>query len=397
MTEAPELDYYAICIDTNIFREAGYAFDKGLPAQLTQFADSPVQVVISEVVHREMKRHLADNIGKARASLEKGLREVQQEMLASEGAASRARKAILTGENDAEIAQRRLDAFYESCGATVLAADSATSREVLERYFNQQPPFAATGDKKKEFPDAYALISVEKWAEEHDFKVLMVSQDKGWREFCERTERLVYRNDLGSALQLFQPHNAASQLLTELNASLLSESDTTGIEGAITDGIKASIEAMEIDVNADSRFYWLPSEVYAEYKSHEFRHLAETQVDIDLVRVTEREVVVRIPAEIVCDVHASFSLSMTDPIDKDEVDMGSQSLQVEQTFDSDVLITFEGDFSRGLTGVTVEGVELVEAMPTVEFGEIELSADEADYHQYLEDMAMDRRDPSQPS
>jgi hypothetical protein len=391
MTDAPELDYHAICIDTNIFRETGYAFDKGLPAQLAQFADSPVQVVISEIVHREMKRHLTESIGKARAALEKGIKEAQQEMQASDGAASRARKAILTGESDAEIAQRRLDAFYEICGATILPVDSVTSREMLERYFNQEPPFAATGDKRREFPDAYALMSVEKWAEENDFKVLVVSQDKGWREFCEKSERLDYRNDLGSALNLFQPHNAASQLLTELNAFLLSETDVTGIEDAITDGIKSSVEVMEIDVNADSRFYWEPSEVYAEYKSHEFRHLSEKHVDIDLVRVTEQEVVVRIPAEIVCDVHASFSLSMTDPIDKDEIGMGSQSLEVEQTFDSDVLITFEGDFSGGLSGVTVEGVELAEAMPTVEFGEIESSTDEADYHQYLEDLAMDQR------
>ncbi len=50
MTAVPELDYHALCIDTNIFRETGYAFDKGLPAQLAQFADSPVQVVISEIV-----------------------------------------------------------------------------------------------------------------------------------------------------------------------------------------------------------------------------------------------------------------------------------------------------------------------------------------------------------
>ena len=397
MTDAPELDYHALCIDTNIFRETGYALDKGLPAQLGQFAQSPVQVVISEIVHREMKRHLAEIISKARAALEKGLKEVQQEMQVSEGAATRARKAILTSETDAEIAQRRLEKFYESCGATVLPVDSVTSREVLERYFNQEPPFAATGDKKQEFPDAYALMSVEKWADEQEFKVLVVSHDKGWREFCEKSERLIFRNDLGSALKLFQPHNAASQLLTELNACLLSGVDVAGLVDAMTDGIKESVEAMEIEVNADSRFYWEPSEVYAEYKSHEFRQLTDNYVDIDLVRVTEQEVVVRIPAEITCDVYASFSLSMTDPIDKDQIGMGSQSLEVEQTFDSDVLITLEGDFSRGLVGVKVGGVELVESMPMVEFGEIDLTTDEADYHQYLEDMAMHRRDPSQPS
>ena len=75
-----------------------------------------------------------------------------------------------------------------------------------------------------------------------------------------------------------------------------------------------------------------------------------------------------------------------------------QSLKLEQTFDSDMLITFEGDFSRGLAEVSVEGVELVDAMPTVYFGEIDADWDrEADYQQYLEDVAMDRRGTGEPS
>ena len=241
------------------------------------------------------------------------------------------------------------------------------------------------------------MVSIEKWADEKDFKVLIVSHDKGWKEFCEKSERLVYRNDLGSALKLFQPHNAASRFLQDLNTCLLSEVDTAGILSAITEGISSAVESMEIDVNAESRFYWQPSGVYAEYKSHNFGTVTGGLVDIDLVRVTEEEVVVRIPTEINCDVQASFSLSMTDPIDKDEINMGSQSLHVEQVFDSDVLITFEGDFSRGLEGIAVKGVELVDSIPTVEFGEIELSMDEADYHQYLEDMAMDQQGDAEPS
>jgi hypothetical protein len=396
MTDAPELDYHALCIDTNIFRETGYSFDKGLPAQLAQFSDSPVKVVVSEIVHREMKRHIAEIVGKARAALEKGLKEVQQEMGSSEGAVTRARKAILTSETDEEVAQRRLEAFYERCEVTVLPAHTVTSREVLERYFNQEPPFSETGDKKHEFPDAYALMSVEKWAAENDFKVLVVSHDKGWKEFCAKSERLTCRDDLGSALKLFQPHNAASQFLTDLNACLVSPT-TSEVEDAIAGGIKSALEVMEIHVNAESRFYWEPSDVYAEYKSHEFRHLASTRVDIDLVRVTEQEVVVRIPAEITAEIHASFSLSMTDPIDKDEIGMGSEDLDVEHTFDSDVLITFQGDFSGALNGVSVEEVELVDSMPTVEFGEIELSMNDSDYDQYLEDMAMDQQGPSEPS
>jgi hypothetical protein len=182
MADSPQLDYHALCIDTSIFFQTGFALDKGLLAQLDQFAQSPVQVVISEVVDKEMRRHIAERVRQARTALEKGLKEVQQEMLASEGSANRVRKALLTGETDGEIAARRVEEFYERCDAMILPADEASTREVLDRYFSHEPPFAASGDKKQEFPDAYALVSLEKWAEAQNFKVLAVSHDRGWKE-----------------------------------------------------------------------------------------------------------------------------------------------------------------------------------------------------------------------
>ena len=231
-----------------------------------------------------------------------------------------------------------------------------------------------------EFPDAYALISVEKWAEEKNLTVLVVSQDKGWREFCEKSERLVYRDDLASALKLFQPHNAAIALVDELNEHLTSRASDSSVAVAIDEAIKESVEASEIDVNADSRYYWEPSDVHATYVSHRFRQMDSRQIDIDLVRVTEHEVVVRLVAEISCEVHANFALSMTDPIDKDQVGLGSQDADVKEEFESDVLVTFSGDLAKGLAGVSVKEVELVNELPTVNFGQLEVDWRDEDDH-----------------
>jgi hypothetical protein len=61
VTDETELVYHALCIDTNVFYETGYAFEKGLSARLEQLATSPVEVVLSEIVDREMKRHLIEH------------------------------------------------------------------------------------------------------------------------------------------------------------------------------------------------------------------------------------------------------------------------------------------------------------------------------------------------
>jgi hypothetical protein len=153
---------------------------------------------------------------------------------------------------------------------------------------------------------------------------------------------------------------------------LLADAEGDAVLDTITEGIRSAVENMEINVEANSQYYWEESDVHAIYKSHEFHQLTDTLVDIDLVRVTEQAVTVRLSAMIVCDVHANFELSMTDPIDKDQVGLGSQDHTVEENFDSDVLVTFEGDFAQGLAGVSVKAVEVVDAAPTVDFGEIEM-------------------------
>jgi len=390
METSPDLPYNALCIDTSIFYETGYAFDKGLLAQLDQFAESSVQVVISEIVENEMKRHLIERIKEAREALEKGFTKAQQELQIPEGNVTRARKALLSGVPDEEIAQDRLDQFYQRCDAIVVPAESAGSREVLDRYFKHQPPFKAAGDKKAEFPDAYALMSVEKWAQETGSKVLIVSKDQGWKAFCAESEYLVHRSELGSALKLFQPHSgAARRLVTELNGRLLAQEVDDDVLDPIRDGITAAVDEMEVDVQADSHYYWEASGAEAQYKSHEFHRLTDTLMDIDLVRITETEVTVRLSVTIVCDVYASFELSMTDPIDKDQVSLGSQDQTIEDNFDSDVLVTFEGDYVNGLAAVSVKTVEVVDKIPTVNFGEIEMNWGRDDHEPPEENIPVD--------
>jgi hypothetical protein len=326
-------------------------------------------------VDKEMKAHMPSRIRDAKAALDRALKDAQNEVLTIEANVKNARELVSSTKTDLEIAEERLKAFYQRCNAVILNAGNVPSREVIDRYFAHKPPFAETGDKKAEFPDAYALLSLEKWAEENDFKVLVVSGDKGWRDFCADSNRLVYEENLGTALKILQPEDAAAQLMQDFNNALISNNDVNGVLEKITARIKDDVENLEIDVNADSRFYWEAEDVHAIYKKHEFFHLSETQVDLDLVKDTENHAVVRLIGQITCDIHASFALSMDDPIDKDQVSLGSQDHLVEEELVSEVLVTFEGDLARGLAGVTVKAVEVIDKMPTVEFGEIEMEWD----------------------
>lgn len=63
--------------------------------------------------------------------------------------------------------------------AKVIIVDYPTVnvKDVFDRYFKDEFPFSR-GEKKHEFPDAFALISVENWCKEHKQKCFVFSHDK---------------------------------------------------------------------------------------------------------------------------------------------------------------------------------------------------------------------------
>jgi hypothetical protein len=52
------MQYDVITIDTNIFRKYGYFLEGGMLGQLSQFKEGLAQMVLSEIVARELYRHL---------------------------------------------------------------------------------------------------------------------------------------------------------------------------------------------------------------------------------------------------------------------------------------------------------------------------------------------------
>ena len=60
--------------------------------------------------------------------------------------------------------------------------------EVIRRYFATEPPFSTKERKKSEFPDALALLSLERWATQNKSLVLLVSADGDWKKLVEQSE-----------------------------------------------------------------------------------------------------------------------------------------------------------------------------------------------------------------
>lgn len=368
---AIDLDYGALTIDTCIFDGHGIALEKGLFKQLDQFSGSPVKLIFADVVQHELLAHLTKKIKDARDKITQGLRVSLAQQLSDQTQNDNARALLFGHGDDAEIAQNRLVAFYASTGAEIVAAEKyASVATLIHMYFQAKSPFDSAGEKKHEFPDALVLLTIEAWAKENSTKVLAVSSDAGWRKFAETSEHIDVVENLGDAISHFQPHNTTRNIIAEL-VSAITQGKTNGILDAVASAIENSLDGADIYVEASSAYYFEEDDIYATYTRHEFIEEQPGIPEINVIRIDADSLVLQLIASVTCDVHCTFSLSVRDPIDKDYVRIGDNSLTQEVSYHTEVLVTLSGDFTKGLDSIEVDDIEILEMIGHVDFGDIE--------------------------
>lgn len=376
------MPYDALTIDTNLVKQEGLNLEGGLLAQLKQFKDGPVDFVLSEIVILETEKHLVEQVKNIRDKLASAVGRIEDVQLAT-GAEAAELKARIDALGDPKaVARSRLKAFFEATGAMPVPAKYASMSDLVRGYFKASAPFDPSGAKKHEFPDAIALLSLEGWAKETQKKVLAVSGDKGWAQFAETSEWIDVEADFAKALQVLQEHAEEARIRV---ADVLSRVEAGALEDiaeVIKDGLGTGLSEWMFMAEGHGSFYL---EVYATelvLGDYTFSKV-DDQFDITIVRLGNTEVVARIGVSVSATATAEFSLSNYDSIDKDMVQMGSEAAESEVEFDGAILVTLLGDLAGDLGELEAYGVEVVEAIDSVDFGEIEFSPDYDDYEDWL--------------
>lgn len=104
--------------------------------------------------------------------------------------------------------QGKLDQAIDEFKVQVLDTSIADVKEVLDDYFNTNPPFKE-GLKKNEFPDALSLNAIKKWCEEMNESVIHLSYDKDFEGF--KNAHIDCSQTLSSLLELLYTENTDIQ------------------------------------------------------------------------------------------------------------------------------------------------------------------------------------------
>lgn len=381
------MEYDALTIDTQTIETNGFYFDGGLLAQLKQFADGPIEVVVSQVVVAEIARHLREKTQSAKDALESAYKKAQLYGLKAPDD-----KAFAEAPDTRALTHKRLIQYIQDIGATIVKVDDLPMRDLVRTYLQGAPPFAGAGKKKNEFPDAIALLSLEQWARSQSKRILAVSGDSDWAAFAEKSEFIDVVAELSDALaRLQEDADEAEVIVQRLLASIKSGADAKladDFERLLGDAV--STATVEVDGSSAYRF------------EGEVEEIALTRYEIDetngdfspqIVQVGRAIIVASIAVHVEVAADATFWLSTYDSIDRDYVGIGSSGAHQEHEEDITVLVTFEGDFSAGTVELTK--VELTDGLKSIDFGEIEPDYSEPDYDEFggNEEVAEEEHDP----
>lgn len=370
--------YDAITIDTNIFRQNGGHLEGGMLAQLVQFKEGSVQLVISEIVIRELARFLKDEIKNARESIRRASKDALKHGVLPVELVEEMRSVIDIASAPEEAAKKRIQSFAGATAMTIVQANQADMKELVRRYFEPSAPFEASGNKKSEFPDAIALLSLEAWAQSTGKKILAVSNDKGWADFATSSAFIDVETDLAKALEVLQKFTEEAEEFIHLLLKKIDDGEYPDLFKDLTDALSDAVGELDVTAEASSPFHFEADPVAVCFVNFQFEK-SENEHDLAIVQIGKDKIVARIRVTIDANAECDFSLSIWDSIDKEYISLGSTSAETSIEFDAAVLVTFSLDESKDLSRVKLLHLEIVEAIDSVEFGDIQIEHDEDHY------------------
>lgn len=175
----------SVFLDTNIFVAAKYDFsEKGIFKTLARFvADGKINLYISSVVKGEVLNHIKDEISKinnrfkeARNSSFKTMSLNYLEQWGFSCLFSKPDKNQMLTEIIGDF-----ETFLQNTNTTILDCSDIDCNQIIKNYFDGNPPFANSDNKKFEFPDAI-MISKLKCIFNEENSAFVVSKDNKFRD-----------------------------------------------------------------------------------------------------------------------------------------------------------------------------------------------------------------------
>ncbi|HHK5571819.1 TPA: PIN domain-containing protein [Neisseria subflava] len=368
--------YSALTIDTSIFKQNGLKLKKGLLAELHQFKDNPIKLILSDIVYRELKSHLDKKEKETKSKIESALNDALAYLNCCIDDMEKIKSLIKLDYEAESISKLILEEFIRKCGIKLVKGEEyCEMKSLIDMYFQNLAPFKESGHKKNEFPDAIALLSLHTWAQKNNKNLLAVSADDDWKNFAHDKDNIEVIDDLAKAMDILNRQTKAlDSFIHEIELDLL-QSQNSRIFESIYSAVEDSISISEIYAVSPFKYY-IDDEQLSLKDIYILTEEDGKRLRIYIIDYGSDKITISIPCEVICEVEAAFNFSVWDSIDKEDVSLGGTRKIVEISYETDVLVNLYGNFLDGLQNMDIDEIEVTHDSVFVDMGEISPFDDE---------------------
>lgn len=363
------MEWDAVTFDTSIFVKYQRDLEHPMIQRLADPNESSFRFVLSEVVLREIEDDLNDLGNKARNNIRKAREAVRRTRLMTDDMLERLDELVGETISPEDATRSQLSDFEYRMQMEFVSVEHANIEELVRRYFDRSAPFRAAG-KKNEFPDAIALLSLEKWAEMEQKKILAVSEDSDWAEFAKGSAYIDVEADLARAIEKLRQYegNAKAELARIFSEMNFGKHDR--LRNQIFDAMANTVQHFDAHGEGNSSLTLEGRPV--RFTLQDLRlPAAEDDGELSLVLLDRGQICASVGFVITAKAECEFVFHRHDPFDRMVEVVGRTHAELDGDFPVSALFTFEGTLETSNSKLELTHLDIVDGVDRVDFGELE--------------------------
>ena len=375
-------EYFAISIDTCIFRKLGYNFEHSLIKNLSELS-AIVDILIHEIVFREITSHLTEEIRTVDNNVKKAISELKRKKTDITEEQINTINAMLQIGKENEIVNKKLLNFSKNTNCKILEEyENFDLKRLIDEYFDNVFPFENKSDKKNEFPDAIILHSLENYSKHKkeqkidNYKILVISEDKGWEKFAENSEFLDHTNNLSTVYNAIFSFETSRKILQLIKYTFYFQPNK--LYDNLYDALLEKVDNLLVDILTPfvSRDGIEVDRVDEEYQIDLQDVYLPQKLSINTINLEEDRVIFVLPLILNIYVSAVFGFYLFDYHNNDykEIDIKEESREKLFNFDITIELTFNkaSEFRNlDINDVTISRIELPTDKITFDFTDVD--------------------------
>ena len=314
---------HPIFLDTQVFEAASFNFKTTTLVSLEeQVKKGTARLILTDITVLEVKARIEKTV---LAQFE-GFKKFKRSARVLRSSTLSEVKAVLDLDATSVMVdlQQQFDEFIQRTKAEIIDTSGLPAGPVIEKYFATKPPFG-TGNKKSEFPDAFAVDGLVEWTENNAEPLYVISGDKPFRNACQPHKRLY----------------AYAKLSTLLNRIIFDDAVAGFVRDQILERIEDIKEAAEQEFE-DRTYYVDDEDGDAEMSVQSL----ELDGQPKIIEADDDSAMVEVCFRGRFDAHLSYDDSSTGIYDKETksmmfVERKHETVNKEEAFIIEVRVRFE--------------------------------------------------------